>query len=63
MPRKNAKMPPQANNGRTESDRMSRYPEDEIVAALNRADDEPVRQGAELDELFRAVTGRSGRTE
>jgi hypothetical protein len=35
-----------------------RYPEEEIVDALQGAGDEPAAEGAELDDLYREVTGR-----
>jgi hypothetical protein len=35
-----------------------RYPEEEILDALQDAGDEPAVEGAELDDLYREVTGK-----
>lgn len=41
-----------------EEDHYLRYPEEEMVDALQEAEDEPAAEGAELDDLYREVTGK-----
>lgn len=36
----------------------ARYPEEEIVDALREAGAEPAAEGAEMDDLYRAVAGK-----
>lgn len=40
------------------ADHYIRYPEEEMVDALQEAEDEPAVEGAELDDLYREVTGK-----
>lgn len=41
-----------------EEEHYARYPEEEIVDALREAGEEPAAEGAELDDLYRAVAGK-----
>lgn len=44
--------------GAAAEEHYARYPEEEIVDALREAGDEPAAEGAEMDDLYRAVAGK-----
>jgi len=49
-----------AGDTRAAEEHYLRYPEEEMVDALQDAEDEPAAEGAELDDLYREVTGGKG---
>jgi hypothetical protein len=49
-PRSSARLP--------EEEHYRRYPEEEILDALREAEDEPEVEGAEMDDLYREVSGK-----
>lgn len=41
---------------------MNRYPEEEMLEAMRRDEEDPEKQAAELDDILGSVSGKAGKT-